>query len=445
MIERFARQEAGVALPLAIIMIVLVAVMGAGLLVFVRNDLQAVVEVNQGQRALDTADAGIQAGKRQLLSVATADATTNIYDSNTSNGNSPWSAISGGKNLTFNSNTVNVKIQYLLPSIMPSQLTDQNYAPKLVTSGTDYPEPEDYFKIIATGTVGEAKRKIETIYVTEDVGVPKGYYTPGSITVNGTACIDSVSLFALGNITFNGSGGCPSPGGHMKGTDLAYGNWVNAPFNTTARTTNLAGAGAVGTINSKVSGRDYDTVTTPKFIQKTPPKGSQTTSEISFPFDYALPDTEFLRDIAKSNGTYYEVSGGTAPLSSWPAPPAGSDPSSTVVFYKFTSAGANTLKWDVSGSCTNTADNKYGTLVVENGNFTTQPNKARFVGAVVVRGGEATDGTSDDTGKTCLDGFVNAQGDVKIAGNVSPLSTAALAKRPGWYGVKLWSWRERYE
>jgi CobQ-like glutamine amidotransferase family enzyme len=103
------------------------------------------------------------------------------------------------------------------------------------------------------------------------------------------------------------------------------------------------------------------------------------------------------------------------------------------------------LKWDVPGSCTNTAENKYGTLVVENGNFTTQPNKARFVGAVVVRGGEATDGTSDDTGKTCLDGFVNAQGDVKIAGNVSPLSTAALAKRPGWYGVKLWSWRERYE
>ena len=69
MIERFARQEAGVALPLAIIMIVLVAVMGAGLLVFVRNDLEAVVEVNQGQRAMDATDAGIQAGsdKRALL------------------------------------------------------------------------------------------------------------------------------------------------------------------------------------------------------------------------------------------------------------------------------------------------------------------------------------------------------------------------------------------
>lgn len=446
MIRRFARQEAGVALPLAIIMIVLVGVMGAGLLVFVRNDLEAVVEVNQGQRAIDSADAGIQAGKRQLLS----NASEGRYDGNSptpdATADSSWSSASGGKNLTFNANSVNVQIQYLEPSDTSTELTDPNYAPKLVVApATDYPEPEDYFKITATGNVEEAKRKIEAIYVTADEGVPKGYYTPGSITVNGTACIDSVSLFALGDITFNGSGGCPSPGGHMTGTDLAYGNWVKAPFNTTARATNLAGAGAVGTINTKVPGRDYDTGTTPKFIQKTPPEGSQTTSEISFPFDYALPDTQFLRDIAKTNGTYYEVSGGTVSVSSWPAPPAGSDPSSTVVFYKFTSAGSNTLKWDVPGSCTDAADNKYGTLVVENGNFTTQPNKARFVGAVVIRGGDATDGTSDDTGRSCLEGFINAQGAVKIAGNVTPMSTEAAGKRPGWYSVRLWSWRELYQ
>ncbi len=470
MIGRFARQEAGVVLPLAIIMIVLIGVMGAGLLVFVRNDLEAVVEVNQGQRAIDAADAAIQAGKRQLLSDATADATTNIYDADTSNGNSPWSVASGGRDLTFNGNAVNVQIQYLLPSLLPGQLTDPNYAPKLVTSGTDYPEPEDYFKITATGTVGEAKRKIETIYVTKDMGVPKGYYTPGSIDVRGTACIDSVSLFALGNVSFDGSGGCTLDGGaksHIKGSDLAYGNWCKPPFNTTARGTaapctsssggnTSAGVGATGTISgsSSLGTRDFhgnsSNPTNPKFVQKNPPDGSQTSAEISFPFDYALPDHRFLRDIAKANGTYYEVSGGTVlTAANWPSPPAGNDPSSVVVYYKFTSNSANVLKWDVSGSCSNPADDVEGTLVVENGNFTTQPNKARFVGAVVIRGGQAADetaeGESDDTGKTCLEGFINAQGDIKIAGNVSPVSTEDVAKRPGWYDVRLWSWRELYQ
>jgi Tfp pilus assembly protein PilX len=472
MLKRLLKDEGGVALGLAIIMIVLIGVMGAGLLVFVRNDLEAVVEVNQGQRAIDAADAGIQAGKRHLLTAATADATTNIYDGNTTNGDSPWSPNGGGKNLTFNgvANNVNVKIQYLNPSTTSSQLTDPNYAPELVPAGqTDYPEPKDYFKITSTGTAGQAKRKIEAIYLTEDMGVPKGYFTPGSINVQGSACIDSVSLFALGDVTFGGGGGCTLADGtksHMKGTDLAYGNWCKPPFNTTARggaapctdpnigNTN-AGAGATGTITGSPSlgTRDFHGSTTnptnPKFIQKNPPDGSQTSSEISFPFDYALPDHTFLRDIAKSNGTYYEVSDGTASLSSWPAPPAGSDPSSTVVYYKFTSNTSNTLKWDVSGSCTNMADDKYGTLVVENGNFTTQPNKARFVGAVVVRGGEVADATAEgeasDTGKTCLSGFINAQGTIKVAGNVSPMSTEALGKRPGWYGVRLWSWRELYQ
>ena len=58
------------ALGLAVIMIVLIGVMGAGLLTFVRSDLEAVVEVNQGQRALSLADAGVQAARRQLRSDA---------------------------------------------------------------------------------------------------------------------------------------------------------------------------------------------------------------------------------------------------------------------------------------------------------------------------------------------------------------------------------------
>ncbi len=456
MIRRLIKDESGVALGLAVIMIVLIGVMGAGLLVFVRNDLEAVVEVNQGQKALETADAGVQAARTQLLADATANATANIYDNNSSNGDSSWSPVpcvdasNGGKSLTFNGNNVNVKIQYLEPSDTSTETADANHAPELVPSGqTDYPEPKDYFKITSEGSVGEARRKIEAIYVTEDMGVPKGYYTPGNVTISGTACIDSVSVFALGNVTFNGSGGCTT-GGHMTGEDLAYGDWLKAPFNTTARTdptyNKAAGVGATGTITGspRLGTRDFDRTTTPTFIKKTPPDGSQTTSQISFPFDYALPDTDFLRDIAKMNGTYYEVSGGTVSVSTWPSPPAGSDPSNTVVFYKFTSAGANTLKWDVPGTCTDNPP-KQGTLIVENGSFSTQPNRALFRGAVIVRGGTAGDGSSQDTGKSCLEEFVNAEGEITIAGNTKPLSSPEAAKRPGFYGARLWSWREMYQ
>ena len=68
MLGRLAKDESGVALGLAVIMIVLIGVMGAGLLTFVRYDLMAVVEVNQGQRALEIADAGIQTARMQQLS-----------------------------------------------------------------------------------------------------------------------------------------------------------------------------------------------------------------------------------------------------------------------------------------------------------------------------------------------------------------------------------------
>src|SRR5215210_7258026 len=139
MIRRLVKDESGVALGLAVIMIVIMGLMGAG----------------------------VQAARRQLLS----DATETLYGK--TSGTSPWSPNNGGKNLTFNGNTVNVKIQYLSPSTSASQLTDTDHAPELVPSAqTDYPEPKDYFKIISEGTMGDARRKIEAIYVTEDINVP---------------------------------------------------------------------------------------------------------------------------------------------------------------------------------------------------------------------------------------------------------------------------------
>jgi hypothetical protein len=67
MVRRLIRDESGMTMALVVMMIVLIGVMGAGLLVFVRNDLNAVIEVNQGQKALEAADAGIAAARRHLL------------------------------------------------------------------------------------------------------------------------------------------------------------------------------------------------------------------------------------------------------------------------------------------------------------------------------------------------------------------------------------------
>lgn len=438
MFKKLLKDESGMAMGLAIITVVLVGVMGAGLLVFVRNDLESVVQVNQGQRAFETADAGIQAAKRQLLS----DASEASYDSNTGS-NSDWAYVGGpsgpGKNLTFDGNTMNVKIQYLLPSDDPSELTNEDYAPELVPSGeADYPEPKDYFKVTSEGITGEARRKIEAIFVTEDLGVPKSYYTPGNVTITGTADITNVSIFALGDVTLNG-------GPTIAGTDLAYGDWVNLPFNTTARATDGAGIGALGTINTKVSGRDYDS---PEFVET--PSDPQGTDEITFPFDHGAQTgqqdedrLDFLREEAKASGTYYTDSGGVVDVGSdfpWPTGATGK----TVVFVEYSGAGGvNRVDWSVGDDSDPPVK---GTLVVRGGDFKMTQNKACLQGVVIVRGGVYEEGDSVDAGgNTCLDGFVNATGDIQIKGSVAPIASEAVIKRPGFYRVKQWSWRELYE
>ena len=66
MIRRLLREERGMALGLAIIVVVIVGVMGAGLLTFVTTDLQAVVQVNRGEQAFELAEAGIEVAKAHL-------------------------------------------------------------------------------------------------------------------------------------------------------------------------------------------------------------------------------------------------------------------------------------------------------------------------------------------------------------------------------------------
>ena len=66
MVGRLSEDEAGVALGLAIVMVVVIGVMGAGLLTPIIADLQGMAEANRGQQAFEMAEAGIEVAKARL-------------------------------------------------------------------------------------------------------------------------------------------------------------------------------------------------------------------------------------------------------------------------------------------------------------------------------------------------------------------------------------------
>lgn len=66
--RRLLREERGVALALAVMLVVLIGVLGAGLLAVVITDLQATVEANKGQRAFEMAEAGVGVAGAHLAS-----------------------------------------------------------------------------------------------------------------------------------------------------------------------------------------------------------------------------------------------------------------------------------------------------------------------------------------------------------------------------------------
>jgi hypothetical protein len=73
-------------------------------------------------------------------------------------------------------------------------------------------------------------------------------------------------------------------------------------------------------------------------------------------------------------------------------------------------------------------------------------NRVLFAGTVIVRGGDNEDGNSVDVGEgACIDGYVNATGNITIAGEVRRSGSAGEENRPGFFDVRLWSWRELYE
>jgi hypothetical protein len=206
-VRRVVKDESGMTLGLAMMMILLMSVMGAGLLTFVSRDLNVLLEDNRAQRAFEVADAGVGAAGRQLA----ANVVREDYDGdgagNCGADDIQWSALrcDDPDGLTLNDldgdgdpkDSVTVTIEY-----------------KAETAG--FPE---HFLVISEGTYGVAKRKIETIFKGVELATGGGggighplYYTPSDIRIEktrpnstvATVQLNAISMFTAGDILIEG-------------------------------------------------------------------------------------------------------------------------------------------------------------------------------------------------------------------------------------------------
>jgi Tfp pilus assembly protein PilX len=122
------REERGMVLGLAIIVVVVIGVVAAGLLTFVSADLQAVLAVNRGEQAFQLAEAGVEVAKAHLADDPSP---------------SDWS--SGELHMDgVEDNSVTVSVEH----------------------------NAETFEVVSTGQYGETKRKIEAVFDIED-GKPR--------------------------------------------------------------------------------------------------------------------------------------------------------------------------------------------------------------------------------------------------------------------------------
>jgi type II secretory pathway component PulK len=126
MIPRLLPEQRGMALGLAIIVVVIVGVMGAGLMTIVATDLEALVAVNRGEQAFELAEAGIEVAKAHLAN-----------DSSPSD----WSS---------------------------GELQMAGMGEGSVTVTVEYDDESSTFEAISTGEYRETSRKIEAIYSIEE-------------------------------------------------------------------------------------------------------------------------------------------------------------------------------------------------------------------------------------------------------------------------------------
>jgi hypothetical protein len=126
MITRLLPEQRSMALGLAIIVVVIVGVMGAGLMTIVATDLEAVVAVNRGEQAFELAEAGIEVAKAHLA-----------------NDPSPADWSSG-------------------------ELHMAGMGEGYVTITVEYDDESRTFEAISTGEYRETSRKIEAIFSIEE-------------------------------------------------------------------------------------------------------------------------------------------------------------------------------------------------------------------------------------------------------------------------------------
>jgi hypothetical protein len=537
--RRFTDDESGMTMGLALVMILLIGVMGAGLLTFVSRDLESVLEVNQGQRAQEMADAGLAAAKRHLSLV---DAVPASYDNISTGDNSPWyddGTGTSGHTLTFNGNEVLVSIRYLNPSTNEDEARELDNAPEVLPTyfygdtidacedtnpadGIDddnqettdpenpdacnYENNRNYFRVTVRGHTGDAIRQVQAIYLAQQFGsVPLSYYASRDIDFNGGATtMEHMSIFAERNII-------SLRAENLMGIDHAYGDWATIPgstdpnlYNATPRTDAsgnpviLAGAAARGTITYDPTGgttgntrqkaktaipqrygyRDYDTNTDlspilkPEFVANTwGDRANQPSTMMTYPFAPPNPTEDaqamaILKEKAQIQGLYFRPAPGSNFDIGSPPYPASSSLSNTVMFVEFADGTDDSPVYGAKGHATydarsSDADNLVkGIIVVVNGDLRISNSADDFQGAMIVRDG-INDGAADNTAINCTDngpvmdfcssgqvdieGWVNVQSDIKLAGTVdgflpSEMATglSSLAK------VTQWSWRECY-
>jgi hypothetical protein len=277
MMRRFLHDESGMTMGLVIIMVVLIGVMGAGLLTFASTDLESVIETNQGQKAMEAADIGVDAARRHL---SVEDAAPVSYDATVTADNSAWYDDSTPKVLDFDGNEVRVGIRYLYPSTTSSQTRQPDRAPEVLpTYGTDvcndtngdgvdddfslpdgnadacdYPNNRNYYRVTVRGGSGDAVRQVQAIFVAQNFEFPVAYYATRDIEIAGASTeVYGLSLFAnrhirnLREVT-------------VIGPDLAYGNWavnpytgLDNPYNAVPRSSTVAGAAALGITGGSVT------------------------------------------------------------------------------------------------------------------------------------------------------------------------------------------------
>lgn len=499
MSKKLVKDESGVALGLAIIMIVLIGVMGAGLLTFVSRDLDAVVQVNQGQKAFELADAGVKAAGRQL----TEDCESNSECADHYKAGTPtaidWST---GENLgaldgsaaSPNSATVTIKHQS--------------------TSGST-----STFQVTSTGRYADATRRVEAVFDTtissSGASIPQMVYAPGILS-RGPINLNDMSLYSTGTVDLSNGPSSKLNNASMfsreniyfnynfptsTGTD-PFGNWVKDPYNTTDRPTTESGMGAVGQIKNRYDSRKpsgmgtryFDSTTRPKKFVAAPSSSPQPSSEITFPFDESAvssgpsaiaPD---LKDLAQrqqaadpSQTHYVKVTdpsvhdvrfcapggscggaGGSIIYYKWPRPttdpsvPSGDKP---VVYVEFSNNGSpgtngsdNRVSWfvdrDMDSSCRvagGPTKGARGTLVVDKGGLDWQSSNATICGGVIVKDGPVR----GHAGMT-IRGPLLADGDMELDNGATFSALPDYDRLPGFSSsstarTKLQSWRELYQ